>query len=120
LYFGPANPNTNTIVCDGNGAVTTQTGATGTVAQQKCYADCIRLHERSHKEDVDVASPGICKGKPVGTQVAFSNEAERKWSERRACLFELRCLKSKIGSSADQNLLKQRIAQMEVVCAGFK
>ena len=117
---GTAPPGALTIVCDGNGNVTTQTTAGGTAQQQKCFGDCTVRHERSHKEDVDRAAQGICKGKQAGTQVWYSNERERNYSERKACRFELRCLRSKLGNCECDALVKQRIATVEGYCAAFE
>jgi RHS repeat-associated protein len=117
---GPANRNTNTIVCDGSGNVTTQTNNTGTPQQTACLGKCFVTHERSHKEDVEVAWPGICKNKAAGTQVLYSNRDEQKWSEKKACRFELRCLRAALsascGGSCDQ-IIRDRIKQMQTWCS---
>lgn len=123
--IGEADPNINTIVCDGKGNVKIQLGNLGNDPNfKRCVGACIRRHEASHKEDVDAVQPGICKNQPEGaTVMAFIGE-ELNATEYKAYTEEIDCLNQTKGSPAcgkDCNaIIEARLKQIEPIRDGYK
>jgi hypothetical protein len=118
---GPADPNTNTIVCNGSGSIDVQTGATGSAEQSAVLTACIRTHEESHKADALASNATLCKDKGKNSQVIFS-DGEQKPSEFKAYTAEINCLNAMLptGDAKKDKIVKARIAQITPVRDGFK
>jgi RHS repeat-associated protein len=87
----------NTIVCDGQGGITSHVGSPGyTENQVKAYRDCIQAHENVHRMDALQSDSHICEGKPQGTLVAPADKPTKFDTEMRAHFAEVECLKKKL------------------------
>jgi len=118
----PADPNSNTIVCDGHGGIRPQVGGPGTAEQKECYGDCILLHEESHRRDALKSNPKVCKGAADGIQIGYSNAQEQSASEITASKVDIDCMKKKLKGACDtcKPLLDDRIKQLESYRDSFK
>jgi len=68
--------------------------------QRRCYGVCLEEHERSHIDDVNRANPGICRGKPRGTQIMPSTSIQLTDSEVRAFEVTVQCLRRRLDEDA--------------------
>ena len=118
----PADPNLNTIVCDGHGGIRPQIGGPGTPQQKECYGDCMLLHEESHRRDALKSNPKVCKGAADGIQIGYSNAQEQSASEIAASKVDIDCMKKKLKGACDtcKPLLDDRIKQLESFRDSFK
>jgi RHS repeat-associated protein len=96
-----APPDRNTVVCDGKGGVMVQTGGTGDATQTRCFGDCVKQHEKSHRRDVRRLNPNICRGKKRGTEIFASDRNEELMTERKAYRVVFSCLNSKLCQTKD-------------------
>lgn len=93
----PADPNKNTIVCDGKGGIRVQLSRDYGLLPDlaKCVGDCVRQHEELHIMQALLSNPTVCIGAQDGIQVGYSNNIEQDRSEIAGYAREKQCLEEK-------------------------
>jgi RHS repeat-associated protein len=96
----PPDPSRATIICDGQGSIIPQIPEFQPI-NDKCWSDCILVHENSHIDDVfRMGYPWICRGIPRGTRVTVPPNS-RIPSEKKAYAAEAACLRKKLQQLQD-------------------
>jgi RHS repeat-associated protein len=126
----PPDPSKNTVICDGRGGMAIQVPqlTRWTPDKRACLGECTILHELTHKQDIERASPKVCVGQAKGRLVVASGrtqaaaDAQRAASERNACRAQLACLERKsAGASCEcEQYLEQEIKRIRDYCDQFR
>jgi RHS repeat-associated protein len=94
----PADPNNNTIVCDGHGGIRVQLELNLQLLPERmeCLGPCITKHEEVHKKQALAYNPKICGGSADGIQVGNSNDIEKEQAEIVAHIVSIQCDKKRL------------------------
>jgi RHS repeat-associated protein len=111
----PADPNKDTIVCDGQGGIRVQLDRNLQLLPERkeCLGPCTVQHEEVHKRDALASNPKICKGSADGIQIGFSNDLEGDRSEIAAHKVGIQCIEDQLRHEkceACRKLLKGQLA----------
>ena len=89
---GPRDKNDfATVVCDGQGGFKPEL-----FIDEPCINDCLKQHEKSHIEDIQMKNPNICRGMKPGLRIDPDNYEEWRATEKKAYNVELDCLNAKL------------------------